>query len=120
MPPDDHDNDDPALEQFLEDCCRFMADFPILWSEVSEVPVMDRVEMTTDQLVAEVHANREGEAYPTAEQLVRNLPVVLRTLCDHLLDVHPTAVDVARRLASIIDAIEHVQGGLAGREGSLH
>ena len=116
-------NDDdqaPELKPFLEDCRRFMADFPTLWGEVGDAPALDWVEVTTDQLVADAHANREGEVYPTAEQLVRNLPLVLRALCDHLLEVHPNALDVARRLASIIDAVETVQGGSVGSEGTRH
>lgn len=34
------------------------------------------------------------------------LPVVLRALCDHVLTGQATAMDVAYRLASIIDALE--------------
>ena len=118
--PTDNDDDGPAPEQFLEDCRRYMARFPTLWGEMSETPVVERVEVTTDQLVAEAHANREDAVYPTAEQLVRNLPLLRRALCDHLLDVHPTTVDVARRLASIIDAIEHVQGTPVRSRGTRH
>jgi hypothetical protein len=118
--PSNEDDQDPELKHFLENCRRFMADFPTLWGEVGEVQPTESVEMTTDQLVAEAHAHREGQAYPTAEQLVRNLPLVLRALCDHLLEVHPNALDVAPRLASIIDAVENVQGGPVGSEGKLH
>ncbi len=118
--PTDNDDDDPALAQFLADCRRYMADFPTLWSEVGEAPAIDLVEVTTDALVAEAHANREDDVYPTAEQLVRNLPLVRRALCDHLLAVHPTAVDVARRLASVIDAVEHVQGRAVENKGTRH
>ena len=53
-----------------------------------------------------VRSHREGEAYPTPEQLLVNLPVALRALCDHLLTGEATALDVAYRLASLIDAIE--------------
>jgi hypothetical protein len=74
MPSNEHDDDDPALEQFLADCRRCMAACPTLWGEVSEAPPMDRVELTTDAMVVEAHANREGQTYPTAEQAIANLP----------------------------------------------
>jgi hypothetical protein len=61
---------------------------------------------TTDALVALVRQHRQGEEYPTPETLLGNLPVVLRALCDHLLSGEATALDVAYRLASLIDAIE--------------
>ena len=32
-----------------------------------------------------IRANALHKEYPTAEQLLGNLPVVLRTLCDHVL-----------------------------------
>ena len=87
---------------------------------MNQAPAMEPVEVTTDAPVAEAHANRAGLEYPTAEQAVANLPVVLRALCNHLLEVHPEAVDVARRLASIIEAVEHVQSGPVERERSCH
>jgi hypothetical protein len=34
------------------------------------------------------------------------LPIALRALCDHLLTGEATALDVAYRLASLIEAIE--------------
>ena len=61
---------------------------------------------TTDRLVAMVRSHRQGEDYPTAESLIGNLPVVLRALCDHVLTGQATALDVAYRLASVIEAIE--------------
>lgn len=64
---------------------------------------------TTDQLVAMVRSHRQGEEYPTAETLIGNLPSVLRALCDHVLTGQATALDVAYRLASIIEAIEGCQ-----------
>lgn len=63
---------------------------------------------TTDALVAMVCSHREGQQYPTAEQLLGNLPVVLRALCDHVLTGQSTPLDVAYRLASLIDAVENV------------
>ncbi len=71
---------------------------------------LDPESATTDRLIAMVRSHRQGEEYPTAEQLLGNLPVVLRALCDHVLSGEATALDVAYRLASLIDAIEGVQG----------
>lgn len=71
---------------------------------------LDPDSATTDQLVALVHSHRQGEEYPTGEVLLGNLPKVLRALCDHLLSGEATALDVAYRLASLIDAIEGCQG----------
>ncbi len=61
---------------------------------------------TTDALVAMIHQHRQGEEYPTAKALLDNLPIALRALCDHVLTGQATAMDVAYRLASIIEAIE--------------
>jgi hypothetical protein len=67
---------------------------------------LDPESATTDALIALVRSHREGEDYPTPQTLLGNLPVVLRALCDHLLSGEATALDVAYRLASIIEAIE--------------
>jgi len=67
---------------------------------------------TTNRLIAMVRSHRQGEEYPTTETLVGNLPVVLRGLCDHVLTGQATALDVAYRLASIIEAIEGCQSQL--------
>lgn len=67
---------------------------------------------TTNRLVAMVRSHRQGELYPTAETLIGNLPVVLRALCDHVLTGQATALDMAYRLASIIEAIEGCQSQL--------
>lgn len=71
---------------------------------------LDPESVTTDALIAMVRSHREGEEYPTSEQLLGNLPGVLRALCDHLRSGEATALDVAYRLASLIDAIEGCQG----------
>lgn len=63
---------------------------------------LDPESATTDRLIALVRSHREGEEYPTAQ--------VLRVLCDHLLSGEATALDVAYRIASLIDAIEGCQG----------
>ncbi|MCC9000844.1 MAG: hypothetical protein LM522_15370 [Candidatus Contendobacter sp.] len=70
---------------------------------------LDPESATTDRLVAMVRRHCEGEDYPTAETLLGNLPVVRRALCDHILTGEATALDVAYRLASIIDAVEGCQ-----------
>ena len=71
---------------------------------------LDPESATTDRLIAMVRSHRQGEEYPTAEVLLGNLPVVLCALCDHVLSGDATALDVAYRLASIIDAVEGCQG----------
>lgn len=38
---------------------------------------LDPENATTDRLIAMVHSNREGQEYPTGEQLLGNLPVVI-------------------------------------------
>lgn len=67
---------------------------------------LDPESATTDALIAMVRRHREGEESPTPEQLFGNLPIVLRALCDHVLTGQATAIDVAYRLASIIEALE--------------
>lgn len=67
---------------------------------------LDPASVTTDELIAMVRSHRQGEKYPTAEQLLGNLPVVLQSLCDHLLSGHATALEVAYALASLLDSIE--------------
>ena len=67
---------------------------------------LDPDSATTDRLIAMVRRHRAGEAYPTAEVLLGNLPKVLRALGDHVLSGQATALDVAYRLASLINAIE--------------
>ena len=71
---------------------------------------LDPESATTDRLIARVRSHRKGEEYPTAETLLGNLPVVLCALCDHVLSGEATALDVAYRLASLIDVIEGRQG----------
>jgi hypothetical protein len=67
---------------------------------------LDPESATTDALIEMVRGHRTGEDYPTGEVLLGNLPKVLRALCDHLLSGEATALDVAYRIASLIDAIE--------------
>lgn len=70
---------------------------------------LDPESLTTEGLIALVHSHREGEAYPTPEQLLAHLPTVLRALSDYLLSGNATALDAAYRIASLIEAIEGVQ-----------
>ena len=67
---------------------------------------LDPDSVTTDRLIAMVRSHRDGEEYPTAEQLLANLPKVLRALGDQILSGQAAALDMAYRLASLIDAIE--------------
>ena len=64
---------------------------------------------TTDELVAMARAHRQGEEYPTPEELLRNLPVVMRGLCDYVLSGEADAFHTAYTIASLIDAVEHVR-----------
>ena len=75
---------------------------------------------TTNELIAQAHANRVGEVYPTSERLLANLSVVLRGLCDHVLTGEATVDDVAYALASIIDVIENVQRESEKPDTTLH
>jgi hypothetical protein len=81
---------------------------PYLAPPLLSLDDLDPESATTDRLIALVRSHRAGEDYPTAEVLLGNLPVVLRALCDHLLSGEATALDVAYRVASIIDVVENV------------
>ena len=67
---------------------------------------LDPESATTDRLIAMVRSHRQDRDDLDAETLLANLPVVLRALCDHLLSGEATALDVAYRLASIIDVVD--------------
>ncbi len=67
---------------------------------------LDPESATTDYLIAMIRSHREGEIHPTPKQMLDNLPVALRAFCDHVLTGQATAMDVAYRLASIIDALD--------------
>lgn len=70
---------------------------------------LDPEDATTEALIARACSHRDGEEYPTPAQLLANLPDVLRALCDHVLTGQASALDIAYRLASIIDAVEGCQ-----------
>ena len=59
---------------------------------------LDPESATTDRLIAMVRSHRTGADYPTPEQLLSNLPIALRALCDHLLSGEATALDAAYRM----------------------
>ncbi len=69
----------------------------------------DRAEppLTTEDLVAQAHANRQGIPYETGEQLLERLPERLRALADLVLGGKAHAGDVAYAVAALIDSIEH-------------
>lgn len=92
-----------------------MTDKPYPDSPRPTIDDLDPESATTDRLVAMVRSHREGEEYPAADVLLGNLPKVLRALCDHVLTGQASALDVAYRLASIIEAIE---GGHSPPESS--
>ena len=83
-----------------------MSDQPYPDPPRSTIEDIDPESATTDRLIAMARSHREGEEYPTADVLLGNLPIVLRALCDHILTSEASALDVAYRLASIIEAIE--------------
>ena len=87
-----------------------MTDLPYPAPPRQTLDDLDPESATTDRLIALARGHREGEEYPTAEVLLGNLPVVLRALCDHRLSGEATALDVAYRIASLIDAVETIQG----------
>lgn len=91
-----------------------MSDKPYPDPHRQTIDDLDPESATTDRLITLVRSHRQGEEYPTAETLLGNLPIVLRALCDHLLSGEATALDVAYRIASLIDAIE----GCRDRPGS--
>ena len=75
---------------------------------------------TTDELVALARAHRQGEEYPTSEELLRNLPVVMRGLCDYALSGEADAFHIAYAIASLIEVIEHVRAEAAPPDSSQH
>ncbi len=62
--------------------------------------------LTTEDLVAQAHANRQGIPYETGEQLLQQLPERLRALADQVLSGKAQASDVAYAVAALIDLIK--------------
>jgi len=75
---------------------------------------------TTDELVAMARANRQGEEYPTPEELLRNLPRMLRGISDFVLSGEADAFHTAYSIASIIEVIEHVGAEASKLDPSKH
>ena len=85
---------------------QLMTDLPYPTRPRPTLDDLDHESLTTDRPIALVRRHREGLDYPTAEVLLGNPPKVLRALCDHLLSGEATALDIAYRLASLLEAIE--------------
>ena len=71
----------------------------------------DRAEppVTTEDLVAAAHANRQGIPYETGEQLLTHLPQQMRALADVILGGKMTVGDVAYAVAALIDSVENAR-----------
>lgn len=63
--------------------------------------------LTTETLVAQAHAQRQGIPYESREQLLDRLPERLRDLADLVLGGKMNAGEMAYALAALIDSIEH-------------
>lgn len=72
--------------------------------------------LTTEDLVALAHAQRQGIPYETGEQLLARLPQRLRTLADLILNGKAQTGDVAYAVAALIDSIESAPA----KTGSIH
>ncbi|HOW75561.1 MAG TPA: hypothetical protein P5102_16580 [Candidatus Competibacteraceae bacterium] len=62
--------------------------------------------LTTEDLVAHAHAQRQGIPYETGEQWLERLPERLRALADLILGGKMQGGDVAYAVAALIDRIE--------------
>ena len=63
--------------------------------------------LTTEALVAQAHANRQGVSYETGEQLLARLLERLRALTDLILGGKMNAGEIAYALAALIDSLEN-------------
>ena len=72
--------------------------------------------LTTEDLVALAHAQRQGIPYETGEQLLERLPERLRALADLILGGKMNAENVAYAVAALIDMIESAPV----KTGSIH
>ena len=63
--------------------------------------------ITTEDLVAQAHAQRQGIPYENREQLLERLPERLRALADHVLSGQAKTGDVAYAVAALIDSVEN-------------
>ena len=62
--------------------------------------------LTTENLIAQAHAQRQGIPYETGEQWLERLPERLRALADLVLSGKAKTGDVAYAVAALIDSIE--------------
>ena len=72
--------------------------------------------LTTEDLVAQAHAQRQGIPYENREQLLERLPERLRALADHVLSGQAKTGDVAYAVAALIDSVENAPA----RDRRLH
>ena len=63
--------------------------------------------LTTEDLVAQAHAQRQGIPYESREQWLERLPERLRALADHVLSGQAKTGDVAYAVAALIDSVEN-------------
>ena len=68
---------------------------------------------TTDDLVTQAHARRQGIPYETGERLLEQLPERMRALADLVLSGKMQGGDVAYALAVLIDSIENARSAPA-------
>ena len=67
--------------------------------------------LTTEDLVTQAHAHRQGIPYDRGDRLLRKLPERMRALCDQVLSGKARTGDVAYALAALIDSIENAPTG---------
>lgn len=72
--------------------------------------------LTTEELVAAAHANRQGILYDRGDQLLRKLPEMLRDLADLILGGKMNAGEIAYALAALIDSIENAPTDTRSRQ----
>ena len=65
--------------------------------------------ITTEDLVAQAHAQRQGIPYENREQLLQRLPERLRALADLVLSGKAQTGDVAYAVAALIDSVENAR-----------
>jgi len=63
--------------------------------------------LTTEDLVAQAHAQRQGIPYESREQWLERLPERLRALVDHVLSGQAKTGEVAYAVAALIDSVEN-------------
>lgn len=71
--------------------------------------------LTTEDLVTQAHANRQGIPYDSGDRLLRKLPEMMRALCDQVLSGKARTGDIAYALAALIDSIENAPAAAGPR-----